>query len=234
MTRSRWTLIVLLGLCAMGAIAWAVHRFAPTPAWEMGGARVDDPARDAMAHTRLIEDALELRPGLVVADIGAGAGYFAVRFARAVGPRGRVIATDYDAAMITFMEELREARNVSNLEPRLVEPADPGLGTASVDRIAIVNALSFAECGEIDPRRYFRALRAALRPGGHVVVFRDERHTMQWSPPYGRRLQCDEPSAERIVELARPSFRTRSLRELPYDARRPGVAAGFLIVLEPQ
>ena len=61
----------------------------------------DDPARDRWQQPQLVLEALELGPGMVIADIGAGTGYFSVRLARAV-PDGQVIATDIEPDMIAM------------------------------------------------------------------------------------------------------------------------------------
>jgi trans-aconitate methyltransferase len=104
--------------------------------------------------------ALALRPGLRVADVGAGRGFLTARFADAVGPRGHVLATDVDAAALAAIPPR------PTIETRAVAAAAPGLEPGAYDRIFL---------GEVDhylPDRiaYFRALVPALAPGGFIAV----------------------------------------------------------------
>lgn len=200
---------------------------------ELPWARTDDPVRDAARETRWIETALDLRPGSSVADIGTGAGYFAFRFARAVGPSGRVIATDTDPKMVEHVQREAARRGVRNLEARRVPTNDPGLDRASVDRIVLVNSLTFAECGQVEPRAYLAACHGALRPGGRLVIFRDQRHTTEWEAPYASRPACDEPDASAIIDQAARFFRPVQLTPVPTSEPGRGIEPGFLLVLEP-
>lgn len=198
----------------------------------MPWASVESAARDRDPLTARVEAAVDLRPGMRVADIGAGAGYFAFRFARVVGASGRVIATDVDGVMVERMEAARDARNVAQLEILEVDGDDPALAPSSVDRILMANSVTFAECPH-DPRRYLRACHAALREGGRLIVYRGRRHTRDWTPPYGSPPECDEPDAEAIIEMGRALFRPTSNEalEAPSDLPR-GEHSGFLLVLE--
>ena len=146
----------LAALALAAALAWPAgarpQASAPSPA-EMHHrhgdpkayiASLDDPARDAYQKPAEVVKALALREGEVVADIGAGSGYFAVRLARAVGPTGRVYAVDVSPDMIRHLGRrvLREER-LANVVPVLCEPDDPLLGDASVDRVVIVNTRKY-------------------------------------------------------------------------------------------
>ena len=109
---------------------------------------------------------LDLRRGEVVADLGAGGGYFTFRFASAVGPEGIVYAIDVDGGMLDAIRDEAIGRGLANVRTVLASPDDPGLAAASVDLVFLANTFHHL------PERpaYFRRLAAALRPGGTVVI----------------------------------------------------------------
>jgi trans-aconitate methyltransferase len=115
---------------------------------------------EAYRQPSRIVAALALAPGLRVADVGAGRGFLTGRFADAVGPDGRVVATDVDGGALAAIAPR------ANVVTRVVRRDDPGLERAAYDRIFL---------GEVDqylPDRaaYFRALVPALAPGGFIAV----------------------------------------------------------------
>ena len=201
---SRLALLVILAACGPGARGEPAapapaehaaaehhgavhHRFDDTEAW----AKVfDDPARDSWQQPALVLDALELGPGMVIADIGAGTGYFAVRLARAV-PDGQVIATDIEPGMIRHMTDRAAREQLPNLHAVLTPPADPMLAAGSVDRILVVDVWH-----HIDDRvGYARALAKALRRGGKLAIVDFTREARQGPPP-AMRLTPDQVIAE--------------------------------------
>jgi cyclopropane fatty-acyl-phospholipid synthase-like methyltransferase len=163
------------------------HRFANAEVWAKD---FDNPARDAWQQPERVLAALELQPPMVVADIGAGTGYFAVRLARAV-PDGQVIATDIEPDMVRYMTERAAREGLPNLRAVLTPPADPQLAAQSVDRILAVDVWH-----HLDNRvAYARALALALRPGGKLAIVdfkRDSTH----GPPPEHRLTSDEIQRE--------------------------------------
>jgi ubiquinone/menaquinone biosynthesis C-methylase UbiE len=125
--------------------------------------------RDLPAQT--LVDRLGLRGDEVVADIGAGPGYFTVPLARAL-PRGRVVATDINA---TYLEVLRGRAQRAGLDnvTVLVTPRDePGLGPRSVDLALLVQVDHYLP----DRARALRSLRESLRPRGRIVIVNYERY----------------------------------------------------------
>jgi SAM-dependent methyltransferase len=138
------------------------HRFDNAEAWAKD---FDAPSRDAWQAPERVLAALELGPGMVVADVGAGTGYFAVRLARAV-PDGQVIATDIEPDMIRYLTERAAREALGNLRAVLTPPADPQLAPGSVDRILVVDVWHHID----DRAAYARALARALRPGGKLAI----------------------------------------------------------------
>ncbi|HSR95497.1 MAG TPA: class I SAM-dependent methyltransferase [Kofleriaceae bacterium] len=163
------------------------HRFDNADSW----AKVfDDPSRDAWQRPELVLAALDLRPGMTIADIGAGTGYFAVRLARAV-PDGQVIATDIEPDMIRYMTERAAHEQLTNLRAVLTPPSDPQLAPETVDRILVVDVWHHLD----DRPAYARALAKALRPGGKLAIV-DFTFESTHGPPAKHRLAPDEILAD--------------------------------------
>lgn len=110
--------------------------------------------------------ALDIQPGMVVADVGAGAGYHAIRLSKLVGPKGRVLATDVQPQMIRMLERNARAARATNVKPILCTADDPKLPKGEVDLILMVDV--YHECSK--PRETLAGLRAALKPGGRLVL----------------------------------------------------------------
>lgn len=109
---------------------------------------------------------MELRPGAVVADLGAGTGYFLSHLSEAVGTHGRVIALDVEPAMVEHMQQRIAREGLDNVEARTIGTDAPGLADASVDAILIVDTWHHIA----EREAYAAKLRAALKPGGTVWV----------------------------------------------------------------
>ena len=114
--------------------------------------------------SRLIR-ALGLKPGDVVADIGAGTGYFSFRIAPLV-PQGKVIAVDIQPEMLGMIEDKQHANGIRNVEPLLGAIDDPKLAPASVDLVLMVDV--YHEFSH--PREMMSAIALALKPGGRVAL----------------------------------------------------------------
>jgi cyclopropane fatty-acyl-phospholipid synthase-like methyltransferase len=138
----------------------------------------DDPARDGWQQPQRVLEALELGPGMVIADIGAGTGYFSVRLARAV-PDGQVIATDIEPDMIRYLTERAAREQLPNLRAVRTPPADPQLAAGTVDRILVVDVWHHID----DRAGYARALARALRPGGKLAIVDFTREATHGPPP---------------------------------------------------
>ena len=88
---------------------------------------LERPERDAEEHTEVLVEQLKLKPGEVVADIGAGTGYFSRRLARKVGATGKVLAVDIQPEMLTLLTNRMAANGISNVVPILGTATDPRL-----------------------------------------------------------------------------------------------------------
>jgi precorrin-6B methylase 2 len=109
---------------------------------------------------------MAVRPGAIVADVGAGGGFFTVRLARAVGPTGRVIAVDVSEPELERLRARLDREGLTNVETVRGDAGDPHLGSASLDAAVIVNA--YHEM--VDYQAMLHQLRTALKPDGRLVI----------------------------------------------------------------
>jgi precorrin-6B methylase 2 len=141
---------------------------------------LERPEREAEEAPQEVIAALTLRPGEVVADIGAGSGYFTWRLARVVGPAGRVYAVDIQPEMLDRLKTNLTTRGISNVVMVLWGEQDPKLPRASVDLALMVDVYhEFAW-----PHEMLAAICASLKPGGRVVFveYRAEDPTVPIKP----------------------------------------------------
>jgi SAM-dependent methyltransferase len=137
-----------------------------------GASWLDRPEREAEERpSRAIQD-LRLEAGMVVADFGAGSGYYTERLARAVGPTGRVLAVDLQPEMLQMVGARAKKLGLANIELVRSTPDDPRLPAGVVDLILMVDV--YHELAA--PQRVLRAMKAALSPRGRIAIleFRKE------------------------------------------------------------
>jgi ubiquinone/menaquinone biosynthesis C-methylase UbiE len=147
-------------------------------------ARQEDPARVAWQKPAAVVRALALRRGQVVADVGAGPGYFTRRLARAVGPAGHVYAVDPEPAILEVLRERLAAARSTNVTPILGRGDDPLLPAGRCDLALIVNAYHHVEGGPAFLRRVARALRR----GGRLVNIDFAKRETPVGPPVDHRV----------------------------------------------
>lgn len=140
---------------------------------------LERPTRVEEERTDLFIERLPVEPDDVVADIGAGTGYFSIPLAERL-PDGKVLAVDIQAEMLAFIEQKKRELGVENVETILGTASDPGLPAGDVDLIFIVDAYHEFYY----PREMGEAMFEALRPGGHVVLleYRAEDPTVPIKP----------------------------------------------------
>jgi len=131
----------------------------------LGAGWLERPEREREERTDLFIQGLPLQPHFVVADIGAGTGYFTFPTARRV-PEGRVFAVDIQPEMLEIIEARKANLGVQNVESVLGTITDPGLPDGEVDLIFLVDA--YHEFSH--PREMGEAIFRALRPGGALVL----------------------------------------------------------------
>ncbi len=147
-----------------------------------GAAWLERPERDKQEEPKKLLKVLDLKPGQIVADIGAGSGYYSFRLADKVGPRGKVLAVDIQKEMLDIIRGRMKKEDVANIEPVLGTAADPKLPANGVDLILMVDVYhEFAF-----PYEMTEALVKALKPGGRLVFveFRLEDETVPILPAH--------------------------------------------------
>jgi ubiquinone/menaquinone biosynthesis C-methylase UbiE len=130
-----------------------------------GAGWLERPEREKEEQPKKLLQMLSIKPGMVVADIGAGSGYYSFRLAEKVGAKGKVLAVDIQKEMLDIIRQRMKKNKVENIEPILGTDADPKLPASSVDLVLLVDVYhEFAF-----PYEMTEALIKALKPGGHMV-----------------------------------------------------------------
>jgi ubiquinone/menaquinone biosynthesis C-methylase UbiE len=141
---------------------------------------LDRPEREQEERTSLLLKGLALRPGMVVADIGAGSGYFSLPMAKAVQPGGKVIAVEIQPEMLAIIAQKAERQKIRNIVGRLGTVTDPKLSPGTVDLILLVDVYH-----EFDhPYEMTRKMVSALKKGGRLVLveYREEDDSVPIKP----------------------------------------------------
>jgi predicted methyltransferase len=128
-------------------------------------------ARDRIGEAEQVMTLAGVKPGMSVADVGAGEGYYTVRLARAVGPRGRVLAEDIDPDAIDNLGDRVQRERLDNVAVKLGSPTNPMLPARSFDRVFLVHM--FHEVSE--PYAFLWHLREGVKPGGEVILVDSDR-----------------------------------------------------------
>lgn len=163
-----------------------VHRLHNDPKAYM--AALDDPKRDVYQKPHEVITALGLKEGEVIADIGAGSGYFALRFANHVGDRGRVYAVDVSPDMVRVVNRRTRDAGLRNLVSVLAEPDDPLLADASIDRFFVCDVWHHIE----SQPKYLGLMKKMLKPGGQVVMIDFHKRELPVGPPVGMKIARED------------------------------------------
>jgi len=179
-----------MGLLARGATAQSPHThqhsFGDADKWAQ---IFDDPKRDAWQKPHEVIQALALKPDAVVADIGAGTGYFSARLANMLS-KGRVYAVDTEPDMVKHLTERAKREGLKNLTAVTAKPDDPKL-PQKADLALFVDVYHHIENRE----RYFRNLSGSLKADGRVAVI-DFRMDSPDGPPKNARIAPDRVKTE--------------------------------------
>jgi precorrin-6B methylase 2 len=209
-----------------------IARPVPTP-YRGDPSIFDDPERDRELEIERTMDMLGIRPGAVIADLGAGSGYFAFHAARRVGRQGLVYAVDIQPSMLDHINQRARREGVTNLRTVLGEEEDPRLPRAAVDVVMILK--TYHELAS--PVALLRRVREALRAGGRLAVIDQDTPQLraQARRVLERREQLPATGATNehtiarefvLAEAARAGFKLVAERELPGEQN-------YFLVLAP-
>ena len=147
-------------------IALAVPLFVCAGCGGLSRAFLNSPWRERWQQPKVVIQALSIRPGAHVADLGAGGGYFTLRLADAVGPAGKVYAVDVDKGNLDYIARHAQEQGYTNVETILAKYDDPLLPQGGIDLIFTCNTYHHLE----NRTAYFASAARYLRPGGRVAV----------------------------------------------------------------
>lgn len=124
------------------------------------------PERESEERPDQALDAMNIKPGMTIADLGSGVGYMTLRMAKRVGPAGKIYGVDLQPGMLERLQANAKAANITNVVPVLGEPADPKLPEGQIDLILMVDV--YHEVSQ--PQAMIRKIRQALKPDGRLVL----------------------------------------------------------------
>ena len=178
-----WVALLLVASAALAQPAAVAERYSAVPAsadgigkrymgreisavmgWQ-GAAWLEREEREREERTDLLLPMLEIKSGIEVADVGAGAGYFARRLAARVGPRGAVYAVDVQPEMVRMLEALARQPGLGQIKPVQGSATAVKLAAASIDLALMVDVYHELEF----PHEVLASIVQALKPGGRVV-----------------------------------------------------------------
>ena len=172
------TIVLLAVLCVIvagSALAEDQHEHRRPDDIKQYLEHLDSTERDRYQKPAEVIDALKLKPGMAVADLGSGSGYFTRRFIEAVTETGMVYAVDVEPEMLAYAKEsVIHMHTAYTAEFILAQPDNPKLPFASVDLLFVCNTIHHLE----DRPKYFSDLKSSLKPGARIAIidfYPDER-----------------------------------------------------------
>jgi arsenite methyltransferase len=150
-------------------------------------AALEDPKRDGYQKPHEVMQALGVKEGEVIADIGAGSGYFTMRLAHHVGSAGRVYGVDISPDMIRHLHARVRDAGVLNVFPILARPDDPLL-PQPVDRFLFVDVWHHVE----NQAGYLALMKKLLKPGGQVVMIDFHKRELPFGPPMSMKIARED------------------------------------------
>jgi arsenite methyltransferase len=185
-----------------------MHRLHRDPKAYIGA--LEDPKRDSYQKPHEVLTALNLKPGEIIADIGAGSGYFTFRLAHHVGDTGKIYAVDVSPDMILHINRRIRELKAENVVSILADPDDPLLPNASVNRFFFSNSWHHIE----SQTSYLSLVKKMLKPGGEIVMIDFHKKESPVGPPLQTRIAREDL----IQQMESHGFRLRKEHTfLPYQ-----------------
>jgi arsenite methyltransferase len=211
--------ITLVAMILFSTIVWAqdsikrddhqMHGLHNDPKSYIGA--LEDPKRDAYQKPHEVMMALNLKSGEVVADIGAGSGYFTFRLSHFVGKTGKVYAVDVSPDMILHVNRRMRELKATNVISILADPDDPLLPDRSVNRFFFSDSWHHVE----NQTKYLALMKRMLKPrGGEIVMIDFHKKELPIGPPMQMKIARDDL----IKQMESNGFRlAREHTFLPYQ-----------------
>ena len=149
---------------------------------------LEDPKRDAYQKPHEVLTALNIKPGEVIADIGAGSGYFTFRLSHHVGDKGKIYAVDVSSDMVRHVNRRIRATKATNVVTVLADPDDPLLPDRSVNRFFICDVWHHVE----NQTKYLSLMKKMLKPGGEVVMIDFHKKELPFGPPMQMKIARED------------------------------------------
>jgi ubiquinone/menaquinone biosynthesis C-methylase UbiE len=149
---------------------------------------LDDPERDAYQKPHEVLTALSIKPGEVIADIGAGSGYFTFRLGHHVGNNGKVYAIDVNPDMILHLNRRVRDLKAMNVSSILADPDDPLLPERSVNRFFFSNSWHHIE----NHTQYLSLIKKMLKPGGEIIMIDFQKKELPVGPPMQMKIARED------------------------------------------
>jgi ubiquinone/menaquinone biosynthesis C-methylase UbiE len=185
-----------------------MHRLHNDPKAYIGA--LEDPKRDDYQKPHEVIHALNLKSGEVIADIGAGSGYFTFHLARHVGDKGKVYAVDVSPDMILHINRRIRELKANNVVGLLADPDDPLLPDQSVNRFFICEVWHHID----NQAKYLSLMKRMLKPGGEVVMIDFHKKELPVGPPMQMKIAREDV----IKRLESNGYRlTKEHTFLPYQ-----------------
>ncbi len=207
MTRAGTALIVALALSMSGAAQQPHGELFPPENLGL----LEGPDRAEWQKPEQIMDALAIADGAVVADIGAGAGWFTIRLARRVGPRGLVYTQDVQRQMLDAIRRRVDREGLRNVETRLGAGSAPNLPPRALDAVLVVDVYPEVE----DRVAFLTNLASALKPNGRIGIVNYKMGRGGPGPAPDEGVRVDEALVE--ADAARAGLRVLSRATLTYQ-----------------
>lgn len=160
--------------------------------------RFEREGREVYDHRSAIMSGVGLKPGMAVADIGAGTGFFTRLLSRRVGPEGKVVAVDIVPAFLARIESIKKEEGLKNISTRLCSAKSVRLPRASIDAAFICDTYHHFEF----PQATLKSLRRALRPSGMIVLIDFRRIEGKSSDFIMKHVRADQGVFTSEVEAA--------------------------------
>jgi ubiquinone/menaquinone biosynthesis C-methylase UbiE len=163
-----------------------MHRLHNDPKAYIGA--LEDPQRDAYQKPHEVLTALNIKPGEIIADIGAGSGYFTFRLSHFVGDKGKVYAVDVSPEMILHVNRRIRELKANNIVTLLADPDDPLLPDRSVNRFFFCDSWHHIE----NQAKYLSLMKRMLKPGGQVVIIDFHKKELPVGPPMQMKIARED------------------------------------------